>query len=218
MDEKIKRLIKIVKKATKEKEHRLSNENNVENSDQLKEIIQGCIENNRKSQGQLFKLFYGKMMSVCMRYHRNPDDAQEILQVGFIKVFEKLGAYDHTGSFEGWLRRIFANTAIDAIRKSKKDPIRKDKDEEFVLDSVNPVVEEEEIELKSLKAEIALEAINQLTPAYRAVFNLYVIEEYTHKEIGELLGVTEGTSKSNLAKAKMNLQKILKEKFEKIDQ
>ncbi|MFA7274037.1 MAG: RNA polymerase sigma factor [Crocinitomicaceae bacterium] len=218
MDEKIKRLIKIVKKATKEKEYRLSNENNVENSDQLKEIIRGCIENNRKSQEQLFKLFYGKMMSVCMRYHRNPDDAQEILQVGFIKVFEKLGAYDHTGSFEGWLRRIFANTAIDAIRKSKKDPIRKDKDEEFVLDSVNPVVEEEEIELKSLKAEIALEAINQLTPAYRAVFNLYVIEEYTHKEIGELLGVTEGTSKSNLAKAKMNLQKILKEKFEKIDQ
>jgi RNA polymerase sigma factor (sigma-70 family) len=218
VDEKIIRLIKIVKKATLEKEHRLSNENNVENSDQLKEIIQGCIENNRKSQEQLFKLFYGKMMSVCMRYHRNPDDAQEILQVGFIKVFEKLGAYDHTGSFEGWLRRIFANTAIDAIRKSKKDPIRKDKDEEFVLDSVNPVVEEEEIELKSLKAEIALEAINQLTPAYRAVFNLYVIEEYTHKEIGELLGVTEGTSKSNLAKAKMNLQKILKEKFEKIDQ
>jgi len=80
------------------------------------------------------------------------------------------------------------------------------------------MVEDEEFDLKSLKAEIAMEAINQLTPAYKAVFNLYVIEEYTHKEIGELLGVTEGTSKSNLAKAKMNLQKILKEKFEKIDQ
>lgn len=189
----------------------------MENSKQLKEIITGCIENNRKSQEQLFKLFYGKMLSVCMRYHRNPDDAQEVVQIGFIKVFEKLGGYDHTGSFEGWLRRIFANTCIDAIRKSKKDPIRKDSDEEFVLDAFNPMVEDEEFDLKSLKAEIALEAINQLTPAYKAVFNLYVIEEYTHKEIGELLGVTEGTSKSNLAKAKMNLQKILKEKFEKID-
>lgn len=190
----------------------------MENSKQLKEIITGCIENDRKSQEQLFKLFYGKMLSVCMRYHRNLDDAQEVLQVGFIKVFEKLGAYDHTGSFEGWLRRIFANTCIDAIRKSKKDPIRKENDEEFVLDAVNPVVESEEFELKSLKAEIAFEAINQLTPAYKAVFNLYVIEEYTHKQIGEILGVTEGTSKSNLAKAKMNLRKILKEKFEKIDQ
>ena len=197
---------------------RFSNENNVENSEQLKEIISGCIENNRKSQEQLFKLFYGKMLTVCLRYHRNLDDAQEVLQVGFIKVFEKLVNYDHTGSFEGWLRRIFANTCIDAIRKSKKDPIRKEKDEDFVLDTVNPMVESEEFEMKSIKAEIAMKAINQLTPAYKAVFNLYVIEEYTHKEIGEILGVTEGTSKSNLAKAKMNLQKILKEKFEKIDQ
>lgn len=190
----------------------------MENSKQLREIITGCIENNRKSQEQLFKLFYGKMLSVCMRYHRNLDDAQEVVQLGFIKVFEKLSAYDHTGSFEGWLRRIFANTCIDAIRKSKKDPIRKDNDEEFVLESFNPAVETEELSLKSLKAEIAMKAINQLTPAYKAVFNLYVIEEYTHKEIGEILGVSEGTSKSNLAKAKMNLQKILKEKFEKIDQ
>jgi len=119
----------------------------VENSEQLKEIITGCIENNRKSQEQLFKLFYGKMLSVCMRYHRNPDDAQEVLQIGFIKVFDKLGAYDHTGSFEGWLRRIFANTCIDAIRKSKKDPIRKDSDEEFVLEAFNPMVEDEEFDL-----------------------------------------------------------------------
>jgi RNA polymerase sigma factor (sigma-70 family) len=193
-------------------------ENNVENKNELREIIQGCIENKRKSQEQLFKLFYGKMMAVCMRYHHDKDDAQEILQVGFIKVFDKLDGYDHTGSFEGWMRRIFANTCIDAIRKSKKDPIRTERDEDFVLDAENSIEENEEFEITSIKADIALQAIENLSPAYRTVFNMYVIEEYTHKEIGEILGISEGTSKSNLAKAKMNLKKILKEKFTTIDQ
>lgn len=193
-------------------------EDNVENNSELKEIIKGCIENNRKSQEQLFKLFYGKMMSVCLRYHRDPDDAQEILQIGFIKVFDKLDAYDHTGSFEGWMRRIFANTCIDAIRKSKKDPIRTENDEYFVLETENSIEAKEEFEITSIKAEVAMQAINQLSPAYKTVFNMYVIEEYTHKEISEILGISEGTSKSNLAKAKMNLKKILKEKFTTIDQ
>ncbi len=194
------------------------NEDNVENKNELKEIIQGCIENNRKSQEQMFKLFYGKMMAVCNRYHRDKDDAQEILQLGFIKVFEKLDKYDHTGSFEGWMRRIFANTCIDAIRKSKKDPIRTENDNDFVLDAENEIEEKEDFEITSIKAEAAMQAIESLSPAYRSVFNLYVIEEYTHKEIGEILGISEGTSKSNLSKAKMNLQKILKEKFTTIDQ
>jgi RNA polymerase sigma-70 factor (ECF subfamily) len=193
-------------------------EDNVENKNELKEIIAGCIENKRKSQEQLFKLFYGKMMGVCMRYHRDQDDAQEILQLGFIKVFDKLEGYDHTGSFEGWMRRIFANTCIDAIRKSKKDPIRTENDEDFVLETENTIEAKEDFELTSIKAEVAMQAIESLSPAYRTVFNMYVIEEYTHKEIGEILGISEGTSKSNLSKAKMNLKKILKEKFTTIDQ
>lgn len=190
----------------------------MEDKEHLKEIIQGCIENKRKSQAELFKLYYGKMMSVCMRYHRNPDDAQEVLQLGFIKVFEKLEAFDYTGSFEGWLRRIIVNTAIDVIRKSKKNPILKENDEDFVVEHETPLEDDEILELSSLKASIAREAIEQLSPAYKAVFNLYVMEEYTHKEIAELLGISEGTSKSNLAKAKMNLQKILKEKFVGLDE
>lgn len=193
-------------------------EDNVENKNELKEIIQGCIENERKSQERLFKLFYGKMMGVCLRYHRDQDDAQEILQLGFIKVFDKLEGYDHTGSFEGWMRRIFANTCIDAIRKSKKNPIRTENDDDFVVETENSIEDQEELELTSIKAEVAMQAIEKLSPAYKAVFNLYVIEEYTHKEIGEILGISEGTSKSNLAKAKMNLKKILKEKFTTIDQ
>jgi RNA polymerase sigma-70 factor (ECF subfamily) len=185
----------------------------VENREKLKEIIEGCLRNNRRSQEELFKLFYGKMLPVCLRYISDRDSAQEVLQEGFIKVFEKLEAFDYKGSFEGWIRRIIANTAIDAIRKSKKDPYRTDDDNDFKLGASDPMVEQEEIEFTDLKAEIAMEAIQQLSPAYRTVFNLYVLEDYSHKEIGELLGISEGTSKSNLAKAKMNLQKILNEKF-----
>lgn len=192
---------------------RLTNVKNVENKDKIKEIIEGCLQNNRRSQEDLFKLFYGKMLPVCMRYMPDRDTAQEVLQEGFIKVFEKLGAFDHKGSFEGWIRRIIANTAIDAIRKAKKDPYLTDNDNDFKLGASDPMVEREELEFTDLKAEIAMEAIQQLSPAYRTVFNLYVLEDYSHKEIAGLLGISEGTSKSNLAKAKMNLQKILSTKF-----
>ena len=148
-----------------------------------------------------------------MRYANDRDTAEEMLQEGFIKIFDKLDAFDYKGSFEGWIRRIIANTAIDHIRKSKKDPMLTDNDEDFKLGAENPVIEKEEEELSEIRAEMAIEAIQELSPAYRAVFNLYVMEEYTHKEIAEILGISEGTSKSNLAKAKANLQKILKERF-----
>lgn len=189
----------------------------MENREQLKAIIDGCLQNNRRSQEELFKLFYGKMLSVCMRYTNDKDNAQEILQEGFIKIFEKLGAFDYKGSFEGWIRRIVANTAIDSIRKSKKDPYLSDKDEDFKLGAEDLIEEREKLETIDLKAEVAMEAIQQLSPAYRAVFNLYVLEDYSHKEISEILGISEGTSKSNLAKARMNLQKILSDKFMNID-
>ena len=185
----------------------------MENKEQLKAIIEGCLRNNRRSQEELFKLFYGKMLSVCMRYTNDRDTAQEVLQEGFIKIFEKLGAFDYKGSFEGWIRRIIANTAIDAIRRSKKDPYLSDNDNDFKLGAEDTMVERENFETMDLKAEVAMEAIQQLSPAYRTVFSLYVLEDYSHKEISEMLGISEGTSKSNLAKARMNLQKILSEKF-----
>ena len=204
-------------KATAKRTLRLSNETEVENKEQLKAIIDGCLQNDRRSQEQLFKLFYGKMLPVCIRYVSDRDTAQEVLQEGFIKIFEKLGAFDHKGSFEGWIRRIVANTAIDAIRKSKKDPYRTDNDNDFKIGAEDLMVDREEMETLDLKAQVAMEAVQKLSPAYRAVFNLYVLEEYSHKEIGAILGISEGTSKSNLAKAKMNLQKILSEKFMNID-
>ena len=190
----------------------------MENREKFREIVEGCIANNRKCQEQLFKLFYGKMLSVCIRYIPDRDSAQEVLQEGFIKVFDKIGAFDHKGSLEGWIRRIVVNTAIDHIRKSKKDPFRTDQDDDFKLGASDPMVEMEELQLLELKAELAMEAIQQLSPAYRTVFSLYVLEDYSHKEIAEKLGISEGTSKSNLAKAKMTLQRILSEKYSYVEQ
>lgn len=189
----------------------------MENKKLLEKIIEGCLRNDRRAQEELFKLFYGKMLGVCMRYSKDRDTAEEILQEGFIKIFDKLDAFDYKGSFEGWMRRIIANTAIDSIRKSKKNPMLTDQDDDFKLGAIDPMVEQEDFEFTGIKAELAVQAIQELSPAYQTVFNLYVIEEYTHKEIAEILGISEGTSKSNLSKAKFNLQKILKEKFMNID-
>ncbi len=188
----------------------------MENKEKLTILIEGCLRNDRRSQSELFSLYYGKLLSVCMRYTSDRDSAQEVLQEGFIKVFEKLGAFDYKGSFEGWLRRIVTNTAIDAIRRSKNDPFRTDDDNDFKLGAEDPMIAKEELDLTELKADVAMQAIQKLSPAYRTVFNLYVLEDYSHKEIAELLGISEGTSKSNLAKAKMNLQRMLNEKFMKI--
>ncbi len=190
----------------------------MENNDkQLKETIEGCIRGKRKFQERLFKLYYGKMLSVCMRYMFDRDSAQEIVQVGFIKIFDKLESYDFNGSFEGWMRRIMANTAIDAIRKAKKDPfLTEDEARTFTDSEPQPFEQDEAINLVGIKAELAMKAIQSLSPAYQTVFNLYVFENNTHKEIAEILGISEGTSKSNLAKAKANLQKILEKEFEKI--
>lgn len=177
----------------------------------LEELIERCKRSDRRAQEQLFRLFYGKMLAVCLRYIHDKDSAQEVLQEGFIKVFENIKGYDSKGSFEGWVRRIMANCAIDAIRKVRKDTILSDDANDFKF-----IPEEDEAEdwdVTVLKAEVAMEAIQQLSPAYRTVFNLYVLEEYTHREIAEKLGISEGTSKSNLAKAKMNLQQYLKQKF-----
>jgi RNA polymerase sigma-70 factor (ECF subfamily) len=189
----------------------------LEQQKELKTIVEACLRGERRAQERLFQTYYGKMLAVCMRYLSDRDSAQEILQVSFLKVFDKLEFFDFTGSLEGWIRRIVTNTAIDHLRKAKKDPFLSDQDNDFVTGSSDPMVESEQIALRDLKAQVAIEAIGKLSPAYRAVFNLYVIEEHTHKEIAEILGISEGTSKSNLAKAKMNLQRLLKEQFTLIE-
>jgi RNA polymerase sigma-70 factor (ECF subfamily) len=188
----------------------------VDKKEQLDNIVAGCCKNDRVYQEKLFKLYYGKLMVVCMRYTNDKDTAQDILQEGFMKIFDKITSFESTGSFEGWMRRIVTNTALDHLRKSKKFNFVEENEintkEEFI-DFGDSLEFENSIEMK---AEFALEAIQQLSPAYKTVFNLYVMEEYSHKEIAEMLGISEGTSKSNLAKAKMNLQKIIVKKYSKI--
>lgn len=185
--------------------------------DQLKKVIQRCVGGKRSAQKELFDYFYGKMLGVCMRYTRDKDSAQEVCQEAFIKVFDKLSEFDFKGSFEGWLRRIMVNASIDAIRKKQR--MATSTDEDFLLET-NSLYEEDNTvdpDLTKLKAKYALEAVQALSPAYRTVFNLYVIENYSHKEIADILGISEGASKSNLAKAKQNLRKMLKEKFIHLD-
>jgi RNA polymerase sigma-70 factor (ECF subfamily) len=189
----------------------------LEQQDNLKQIVEGCLKGERRSQERLFTMFYGKMMAVSMRYIGDRDSAQEVLQVSFLKVFDKLEHFDFSGSLEGWIRRIVSNTAIDHLRKAKKDPFLSDQDNDFKSMAADPMQEQEILAHTQLKAEFAQKAIEKLSPAYRTVFNLYVIEELSHKEIAELLGISEGTSKSNLAKAKMNLQRHLKEQFIQLD-
>ncbi len=195
---------------------RHQNEKTVEKRVDLHKVIEGCLQNDRRAQERLFQLYYGKLIVVALRYISDRDTAEEVLQNGFIKIFEKLDGYDFKGSFDGWVRRIVANTAIDHIRRSKKDPLLSDSDTDFVNDAEDPIVEMENLENMVLKGEMAMEAVQQLSPAYRTVFNMFVIENFSHKEIAEKLGITEGTSKSNLAKAKMNLKAILSKQFTKI--
>jgi len=177
-------------------------------------LVDGCISGDRLSQQRVHELFYGKMMAVCLRYTKNHDQAKDILQDGFIKVFRSLEKFNREGSFEGWIRRIMVNTAIDHFRRTKNSYLLLgeersiedfgDQDEEDVMEDER---EEDEMDLKP--ADV-INAMQKLTPAYRTVFNLNIFEEMTHKEIADSLGISIGTSKSNLAKAKQNLKKLLK--------
>lgn len=191
----------------------------MENKKELQEIVDGCIRGKRKFQKQLFEMFYGKMMSICYRYAKDADEAQDMVQNGFIKVFKKLDVYNFEGSLEGWIRRIMVNTAIDQIRKNKRDPFLMEDDERVQnIEEDVPFSTEEDEYYSKLKAETAIQAISKLSPAYRMVFNMYVIEGFTHKEIAEYLGISEGTSKSNLAKAKQKLRAQLTIKFANLNE
>lgn len=176
--------------------------------DDLRELIKGCVRGSRKAQEGIYKRLYGTMMAVCMRYAKDPDQAHDTLQEGFMKVFANIGKYNFEGSFEGWVRRIMVNTAIDAFRKKRTDFLLLGEDQS--IEDYKDVAEEEEEESEfEFSASQVIEAMQELTPAYRTIFNLYLFENLTHVEIAERLGISVGTSKSNFAKAKRNLRNIL---------
>lgn len=177
------------------------------------ELIAGCLRQNRTCQEALYKRFYGKMLGVTMRYARDRDEARDMLQEGFIKVFTSISNFSGKGSFEGWVRRIVVNTSIDHLRKNKHEYMIVSSVHSRDGDLPDAVDEADENELLQLSEEQLIACIQQLSPAYRAVFNLYVMENLPHKEISERLGISEGTSKSNLAKARYQLKKILYQKI-----
>ncbi|MFT7589069.1 MAG: RNA polymerase sigma factor (sigma-70 family) [Limisphaerales bacterium] len=181
-------------------------------------MVTACVSQDRKAQEFLYKKFYGKMMGLSLRYARDRDEAAEILNKGFFKVFKSLGQYDNKkGKLEAWIYRIVMHSAIDHYRTRIK-PERKSTIEDL---SAKDSQYKSESALDRLSAEEILALVHQLSPAYRTVFNMYVLDGFNHREIGEQLGISEGTSKSNLSKARKNLQKMLAKREEaenRIDQ
>ena len=152
-------------------------------------------------QEELYNRFSGKMYAVCLRYSNNADDAQDLLQEGFIKVYRNLHRFRAEGSFEGWVRRVFVNSSIEHFRKKSVQLASvSEREEETIGDNdINA--------LDTLAEKDIINLIRELSPGYRTVFNLYVVEGYSHSEIAGLLGISEGTSKSQLARARGVLQK-----------
>ncbi len=171
------------------------------------DLIRGCIDGDRRMQEELYRRFSPKMYAVCLRYASNADEAQDILQDGFIKVFKKLESFRGEGSFEGWIRRIFVNTAIEHFRRKKYMQPVTEKEENTIEGKYISVLDE-------LAEKDILQLVTQLSPGYRTVFNMYVVEGYSHKEIGDMLGISEGTSKSQLSRAKAILQDLVKKYIE----
>ena len=175
------------------------------------DLIEGCIRGDRKMQYALYERFASKMYGVCLRYAANAEEAEDILQEGFVKVFRKISSYRGDGSFEGWIRRIFVNTAIEHFRKkSYLQPISEQ--EENTIEGKYISV------LDKLAEKDIIKLIQQLSPGYRTVFNMYVIEGYTHKQIAESLNISEGTSKSQLSRAKLILQDLVKKYLDRAKQ
>lgn len=167
----------------------------------LEQLIEQCKKNDVKAQGQIYKLFASKLFSICLKYSGNYAEAEDNLQDAFVTIFNKISQFKNKGSFEGWMKRITINTALQRYRGVG------------VYDLVNEhQIPDETIEIDedAIRMDFLLKIIQELPNRYRLVFNLYVMDDYSHKEIAEMLDITVGTSKSNLARARM----ILKEKIE----
>jgi RNA polymerase sigma factor (sigma-70 family) len=172
-----------------------------------KALVEGCAKGERPAQQELFNRFSGKMLSVCKRYAENQEEAEDMLQEGFLKVFVKIEFFKNEGSLEGWIRRIMVNTALDLLRKNKNLKNNVDLETTYNLSS------NQENALQSLGAEELMKMLNEMPVGYRTVFNLFVIEGYSHKEIGEMLEISENTSKSQFSRARAHLKNLLEKYY-----
>jgi RNA polymerase sigma factor (sigma-70 family) len=166
-------------------------------------IIEGCIKGKRRAQNKLYGKYAPMLLGICLRYARNKDEAEDILQEGFIKIFSSISGFRGEGSFEGWLKRIIVNTAITHNKQSLKHQFHADIEE--IEETKIKFGDMEEIPLIKIPQATLMNLIQKLPDGYKMVFNLYVFEQYTHQEIADFLGVSVNTSKSQLMKARRTL-------------
>jgi RNA polymerase sigma factor (sigma-70 family) len=172
--------------------------------EELHQLIGGCIKQERGSQKMLYKAFYGFSMGICLRYANNREEAAEVMNQGFYKVFTRIETYDTSRPFKAWLGKIMMNVSIDYYRANLKMAYTEDLDSaEYVTDG--------ELADRKLNYDDLLAMIQKLPNAYRTVFNLFAVEGYSHEEIGEMLNISSGTSKSNLHKARQKLKQMVLE-------
>ncbi|MCB0401260.1 MAG: sigma-70 family RNA polymerase sigma factor [Flavobacteriales bacterium] len=170
------------------------------------QLVKKCLEKDTLAQKELFDYYSKRMMGVCLRYAKDAEEAQDVLQMGFIKVFEKLDMFNAQGSLEGWIRKIIVNTSLDIIRKNKKfmNDVEMDKVDYQIHNPTENAVD-------SLSAQDLLKIIQEMPPGFRTVFNMFAIEGYSHKEIADELNISVNTSKSQYSRARAYLQKIITE-------
>jgi RNA polymerase sigma-70 factor (ECF subfamily) len=166
------------------------------------QLMDGCARNDRTAQEALYKKYASTMFGICMRYAVDTPQAEDMMQEGFIKVYAHIHQFRREGSFEGWLKRIFVNTAIEWLRRNSQM--------NQMLDvETTPINRVQQDDFHKLSAKDLLGFVQSLAPGYRTVFNLYAVEGYSHKEIGDMLGISEGTSKSQFARARYMLEKMV---------
>jgi len=170
-------------------------------------LIEGCRKGNRLAQKELYENYSRRMMGVCLRYVNDRETARDLLQDGFVKVFTSIGSYTGVGSFEGWMRKIFVNCALEYLRKS--DVLRDAAD----LDNSPELTEPDSSVISKMAAAELLQLVHELPSGFRTVFNLFAIEGYSHKEISEMLNITESTSRSQFTRAKQLLQRRISELY-----
>lgn len=169
----------------------------------LKKLIKGCKEQDREAQERLYLKFSPKFFTLCLKYSSNYEQAKDTLQEGFIKIFQNISQYRGKGTFEGWMTRIIINTALKEYQKKS-----------VFLSITDDFIEEEpevDVEVEEMSIDFLIQLIQDLPERYRLVFNLYVMEGYSHKEIAKMLNITEGTSKSNLSRARLKLKERLED-------
>jgi RNA polymerase sigma-70 factor (ECF subfamily) len=166
-------------------------------------ILKGCLQNDPAAQRELYNRYSPKMLSVCYRFAHNREDAEDMLQEGFIKIFSQMHTFGNRGAFEGWIRRIIVHTCINILKKNKKFNESVD-----IIHATGAMVREESVP-SIVQAKQIVECIRMLPIGYRTVLNLYAIEGYSHREIGMMLDIEESTSRSQYTRAKAMLEEIL---------